>query len=346
MIKELSLLEFLQYLPNNEPADCYITTGNIPEIKNFIQDSLLQYMISHYKKIAKFTRITINNLPEITNEILTSLLFTLPQIFVIEQLEKLEPKSLTKPNSKKNDLVFFFKNLSSKPKAHIVIFDYNVPQWQWSKNNFLKQYNDILGNTNSILIPCFDISENNISAWIKSFCQINNYQIKEDAVNHIIDNIGNDTGKILKELQKIFTFVLPNKNITAEDVKQFINKNIILTDFQLIESFAKKNLDATINTLLKMKEENITPFEIYRNLRTETEKMLFALEHDRDKLIEMNISSGSAYYLIKRAKNFSVEELRNLIVMLDELDKLMKEDDKIAWDLLFAKIIDFMTQLR
>ncbi len=68
------------------------------------------------------------------------------------------------------------------------------------------------------------------------------------------------------------------------------------------------------------------------------------LEHNKEDLLAKNISSGAAHYLIKRANNFSINELRKLLILFDNAEKAMKENDKIAWDILFFSLINHYNQ--
>lgn len=336
MLRETSIFEIFNYLSKKQFADCYITIGNVIELKNFFHNSLKQSIYSAYYKIPKLIKTTATNLDNISNDIFSQLLFSIPQIFLIEQAEKLD----SHPNSSsKNNPLIFFEKFKSKPKEHIIIFDFQILPWNWSKSKFFHSYKSYFDKFNTQLMLCFDITENDLPSWINSFCQIHNYKIESQAIQHIIENVGNDIGKIIKELKKIFIFALPDKLIKTQHIKAFIEQNIILADFQLIESFAKKDVDATINSLLKMKLENYSPLDIYINLRNETEKMLFTKDHGKDSLIAKNISPNAAYYLKKRADNFSVDELRRILLILDDSEKLMKESNKIAWDILIAKIV-------
>lgn len=340
MLIEASIFEIFNNLTKKQFADCYITIGNVIELKNFFHSLLNQSIYSAYDKIPKFINGTFANLDKISNEILSHFLFSTPQIFLIEQAEKLDPYPTSfESSSLKNNSLIFFEKFKSKPKEHFVIFDFQILPWNWSKKKFIQLYKNYFDKFDTQFIVCFDIRENDLFFWINSFCQIHNYKIESQATRYIIENIGNDVGKIIKELQKIFIFALPYKLIKIQHIKAFINQNIILTDFQLIESFVKKDADATINALLKMKLENYSPLDIYINLRTEIEKILFVKEHNEDELSAKNISHNAAYYLKKRADNFSVDELRKILLILDNSEKLMKESDKIAWDIIIAKIM-------
>ncbi len=187
MIKEINLFDAIKNIKNL--ADCYITIGDVIELKIFLHNSLINYISSIYNKAPKYTRSTISNINEISNDILMTSLFPYPHLFIIEQMEKLDAKSLSKSKSKANNINYFFEKLTLKPKEHLIIFDYQFPQWQWSKSTFLKQYENLFNKLNCQIIPCFDESEYNLPNWIKSFCFINNYDIENEAIKYITDYI-------------------------------------------------------------------------------------------------------------------------------------------------------------
>ncbi|UDQ98221.1 DNA polymerase III subunit delta [Lentisphaerota bacterium WC36G] len=90
---------------------------------------------------------------------------------------------------------------------------------------------------------------------IREFCQKNNKDIAQNAVNYLAETIGSDSGRLQSELSKLINFVGKNQQqITLEDCKNICSKTPEALSWDFSNNLMKKDLPAAlqvINTLIE-----------------------------------------------------------------------------------------------
>ena len=96
----------------------------------------------------------------------------------------------------------------------------------------------------SILLESKKMYDNQIPDWIKNYCADNGYQINPKATQMLAEYIGNDLGRITKEIDKILlNFKEKEKKIeiTQEIIAKFVGISKEFNVFELQNAFGQKN---------------------------------------------------------------------------------------------------------
>src|SRR4030042_5076482 len=224
MIEEKQFFATITAIRNKQIAHAYIIIGDISELKNFLVEELKKSLKEKYHTSARLTTFPVKKYSENISNILSSSIFLTPQIFFLNACESIKSSARSAASKKKNDLADLLMKLPHKPPEHIVVYDFDIVQWQWSKANFAREYQASCTEHSIVhYIYCFEVQENHLPQWIKEFCKLHDYDIELQGIQHIIDTIGKDTGRIIQELQKLFIFILPERCIRLEHIKNIIS---------------------------------------------------------------------------------------------------------------------------
>jgi len=98
----------------------------------------------------------------------------------------------------------------------------------------------------------------NISSSVKNM--FDDYNVGNDAINLLIDRVGNDLEIIYQEVEKLKIYKIEDKTITTKDIEDVTVENINVDIFKFVDDIINKNKKSAITTykeLLKLNEEPI-----------------------------------------------------------------------------------------
>jgi len=98
----------------------------------------------------------------------------------------------------------------------------------------------------------------NISSSVKNM--FDDYNVSNDAINLLIDRVGNDLEIIYQEVEKLKIYKIEDKTITTKDIEDVTVENINVDIFKFVDDIINKNKKSAITTykeLLKLNEEPI-----------------------------------------------------------------------------------------
>src|SRR5512133_3317663 len=98
-------------------------------------------------------------------------------------------------------------------------------------------------NEKSVLFESDKVREDKVAAWIISYLKNLGIQIEGKAATLLVDFLGNDLGKIVKELEKLM-LVLPagTKQITTIDIKKNIGISKDFNNFELNRALVEDDI--------------------------------------------------------------------------------------------------------
>ncbi|MFN9709823.1 MAG: DNA polymerase III subunit delta [Bacteroidota bacterium] len=93
----------------------------------------------------------------------------------------------------------------------------------------------------AVLFTANKIKDNELTGWVDQYLQNKGYQAGHKAMMLITDHIGNDLGRIVNELDKLFIHLGSRKNINEDDIEECIGISKQYNLFEFQSAIGKKN---------------------------------------------------------------------------------------------------------
>jgi len=179
------------------------------------------------------------------------------------------------------------------------------------------------------IIDVKDLDDVETKAWIKRNIELMGSSIGDEALNLLVDFLGDDLLRAEKEIEKLAT-LRKNDRITEKDIKELVARNYDNDAFLLIRAVISKNhakvleyynnLASNINNtsfILNMISKNIS--DLYIAIKLDN-----AGYSQKDIGNILKVKPGRVYYMLKEAKELSVNTLENYINEIVKLDYRVK----------------------
>ena len=266
---------------------------------------------------------------------------TLPFLEDLKIIILRNPTFLTTKGDLANDAKNFIKYLKNPVETSIIIINATniTPNPANEVYKALKNY--------AMIIDYSDSEEIEIKGWISRTCAARNIEIKDSAINLFLEYINSDQVRMVNELDKIMNYVNDGGIIDEQVVKLLVTKDLSKEIFNLIKAIISKDLIKTnkIYQTLAIQTKAIGGViamisNSFKDLLT-TAKLLKAGYSQHDISRFYNVSSSRAYYIVKDAKNFRIEDLENYIIKMADLDYKIKSgkiDKNIGIELILLQL--------
>ena len=193
--------------------------------------------------------------------------------------------------------------------------------------------------------------ESQLPEWAGELVQSKGYTISQKALMLLVDHIGNDLSRIDNEIEKILINVGNRKNITEDDIEQFVGVSKEYNVFELQDALVKKDLSKAIR-IIQYFEANpkAAPIQLILpslyNFFSKT-YMLFGYLGSDEKTIAASI--GVNPYFIKdymaAAGNYNYEGIEGALLLLHEynlksigVNSIAKEDASLLKEMVVKMI--------
>lgn len=278
----------------------------------------------------------------------TSLSHVLEDAITVPFLEDLKiiilknPKFLTKTNTtSKEDTKAFIKYLKNPIDTTILMID--------ATNTVIAQTNEIYKMLRNVakIIDYPEPEEIELKGWIVRSFDSNNIDIKDDALNLLLEYIGDDQPRLATEIEKLTSYIGKGGTIRQSDIRLLVSKDVSNEVYHLIKAIIQKDLDQTYaiySNLITHTKDALTIIALISNKFKElisTYKLLKYGYSQSDIAKFYNVTTGKAYYLVQEAKAFKLSDLEYYIEKLAELDYQIKSgkiDKNIGLELLLLKL--------
>lgn len=198
------------------------------------------------------------------------------------------------------------------------------------------------------------ITSKELNGWVEKTFRKNKKKILKNDIFYFIQSIGyleSNNEKNLYDLEneitKLCSYVGDRDQVTKEDIEKCISKTLQNNIFKLLDGVGKKKPNIALSNLNEMILDNepiqkIT-FMIIRQFRLLFMAKLFCEKGygPRDITKKLGIHPYAAQQVIEQGKNFSSEELENIIkkcLTIDYNVKNGKIDNKLAIESLIVEI--------
>ncbi|PIY90759.1 MAG: DNA polymerase III subunit delta [Candidatus Nealsonbacteria bacterium CG_4_10_14_0_8_um_filter_35_10] len=240
------------------------------------------------------------------------------------------------------------------------------------ENDFLKNLREISRSKEIILIYEEEIDENTplakelkkeakfqkfnllegifLKNWVKREFQKYSARIEPEALNLLLDFVGNDLWQMENEIKKLVNYS-PGKEIKRKDIELLVKPKIETDIFKTIDAIAAKNKRKALFLMKEHLEKGDSPAYLLAMINFQFRNLLIIKSSELRRELytnDMRILSEKLKmhpYVIRKAiqqsKKFSLEELKKIYQKIFQVDlgiKTGKIDPETALDLLIAEI--------
>lgn len=174
------------------------------------------------------------------------------------------------------------------------------------------------------------IGDIEFTGWLKRQCDLENVNIKDDAIKLFVSLVGKDLINAKTEVDKLISYVGKGETITKEIVKLVCTKEIQNDIFALSNAILGSNKEKTINTYLDLiasdNDVNRLINLVSKTIRESliVNAMLKEGSKQSDVATRMKVSPNRAFFMVKNAKGIDVAKAENYLCELSNLDYKIK----------------------
>lgn len=196
---------------------------------------------------------------EITDTLNTVSFFGSRRYVVIRNLQKISTKEFKK-----------FQSYIANPSPNSIFL--------MSYTGTLKK--EMKESTKGLKTICLDIRENDLPVWIKEKIRQKGITIKDDAVEYLIEVVGDDIGLLSSELEKLASF--GNETITISGIKEIVEGSRDYSVFDLTNALREKNVEKVFR-IYRALSETTEPFNILGAINWLYSKMSLQANDNRQR---------------------------------------------------------------
>ncbi len=271
----------------------------------------------------------IENIDTIISELLNKSLFEDQKIFIIsrvsnkmsEYIEIIEEKKLTECK-----MIFKSSILEKKSKLRSL--------FEKSKN--------------LAVIPFYEDNSNSLITILVKLLKEKDIKLSRESINLLVDRASGDRENLLKELDKIHSYSLTNKNIDFNTVDKLSNLAENYGIDQLVESYLSRN-KRKLSKILN--ENNFSDEDCILLLRVILNKSKRLLGIIKKKSLNQNIEEVIASTkppifwkekesIKKQVKIWKEEDLKDKIYQINEIEVLIKSNSKNSLNIISDFILN------
>jgi DNA polymerase-3 subunit delta len=166
-------------------------------------------------------------------------------------------------------------------------------------------------------VQCSDLREDKLAAFVKEQAQNRGLSIAEDAVQWLIQKVGNDIAYLQRALEQLADYIYPAKAITAQHVKEMAVPGIESEIFPFLDAVATRQTDKALKLMGQLEDGSDvgTTFMLYNRMR---ELLLAASgkasgkgQGDAGSVLKINPYFAGQRW--QQAGNFTVAELTEAV---------------------------------
>ena len=221
--------------------------------------------------------------------------------------------------------------LKNNPDSLNIVFVVNLPRDENKKLDSRRKLYKILTKFNTqefATLKTYKTAE--ISAWIKQRAKKKDLTLKEDAIELLIEQIGNNLRQFDCELDKLKLIAYPEKIVTKKMVEQIAISNQDL--FNITELIMKNQKDKALLELQKLTDKK-HPLEILAAIQTMLRKWILIKTSSSSSTLELAKITGMHEFVVKQTitklKNTSASELVKLKQNLFEAEVKIKSAESL-----------------
>ena len=205
--------------------------------------------------------------------------------------------------------------LKNNPESLNIVFVVKLPRDDGKKLDTRRKLYKILSKYNSKEFATFKTYKTaEISAWIKNHAKKQkDLVLNDDAIELLIEQIGNNLRQFDGELDKLKLMAYPQKTVTRKMVEEIAISNQDL--FNITEFIMKNEKDKALMEFQKLTDKK-HPLEILAAIQTMLRKWIIIKTNSSISTMELSKLTGMHEFVVKQTlaklKNTKVSDLVNL----------------------------------
>lgn len=231
-----------------------------------------------------------------------------------------------------NELVDIEKALLNNPEGLNIVFVVKFPREDGKKIDTRRKLYKILSKFNVKEFPTIKTYKTEeISAWVKNNAKSKGISINQDALNLLIEHIGNNLRQFDSEIDKLKLLAHPEKIITKHMIEQICIVNQDL--FNFTELIMKNEKDKALLEFKKLLDKK-HPLEILSAVQTMLRKwIILKTKSSQLSFRELAKETGQHEFVVKQTlvklKNIKLSDLVELKQNLFEVEYKIKSAESI-----------------
>ena len=181
------------------------------------------------------------------------------------------------------------------------------------------------------LVECSPVKEKDLRKWIKQKLRQEKKEVEEDALELLIELVGNNLHQMENELSKISTYLGTDKILTEEAVRALvIPSSLEVSIFSLVDNIGKKNKKEALIQLHNMLKQKEPPLKILAMIGRQFRLLIQVKNHlingntQREIAANLKVQTFIVNKMTAQAENFSLKELHKALVETHETDIKIK----------------------
>lgn len=183
--------------------------------------------------------------------------------------------------------------------------------------------------------------------WTKEYAKRCNCSIEEDAVQAILEYLGEDQVSLSGEIEKMVTYVGKRRTITRKDAFAILTSNMVKTVFDLTEAVGRRRKSEALSILTYLLDWGEAHEKILGVLRTLFIRLRGFFFYKQQGVLKTDMAKrmGIMYFIVNKEfdyiKNFSEEELKQRLRLLYDAEVRIKSGEEaqfILTDLVYNLI--------
>lgn len=250
-------------------------------------------------------------------------------LFIINAEEYFSPKITYFEDTELKDIEDALNNI---PELLNIVFVVKLPRDEGKKIDSRRKIYKILNKFNTEEFQAFKTYKTDeISNWLKRQAKKKELILKDDAINFLIELLGNNLRQFDIELDKLKLIAYPEKTVTKKMVEEISISNQDL--FNITELIMKNRKDKALLEFKKLTDKK-HPLEILSAIQTMLRKwIILKTQSSKSSAAELSKLIGMHEYVIKQTllklKSTSVGELVKLKQNLYEAECKIKSGEAL-----------------
>lgn len=199
-----------------------------------------------------------------------------------------------------------------------------------------------------VTIPFYEDDVSSLLAIINQFLSDNKIKMSRESINLLIERASGDRKNLKKELEKIYSYSLSNKDLKFEVLKKLTN----LAENHSVNELAEQYLSRNTKKVAKILNENVYSDEdcllILRTILGKSKRLLLIIEKNRqikdiNKVIMATrppIFWKEKENVKKQVNNWDFYDLKKKIYQINEIETLIKTNSKNSLNIISNFIIN------
>ncbi|MEA3344389.1 MAG: DNA polymerase III subunit delta [Patescibacteria group bacterium] len=190
------------------------------------------------------------------------------------------------------------------------------------------------------------LARQQLKAWVKKEFEKYNSTISENALNILVENIGNDLWRMSQEINKLINYKGKEK-IEEKDIRLLVKPKVETDIFKTIDAISEKNKKHALSLLNKHLRKGDSPLYLLSMINFQIKNLLIVKELiQKGEPFNLVVSKSGLHPFVARksyfqSQKFTFLELKKIFQNIFKIDldiKTGRIDPETALNLLVAKI--------